>query len=236
MRILTDNIIANNTSISMTNRDPDYDIDNLYSNMLEEIVQSTGSTSTITVNYDSDQTVDSIFFGYHNLNSLVVNFRDVGDSLIDTYTFNFPEQMVRQYISTALTGIRKIEIIITAGTIVFLGNFSCGSYTQLYKVQTPINIDYNITGKFEQTHGGQFLNRLGRRLGNMDINLRKNTDEQHDAFFDAFDEVMLGKTFWLDRNEDLSTRQPMFGAFTQQPSTSENNEFIDITTSFSEGR
>lgn len=236
MRVLTENLISESTILSMTNPDADYPVSQLYSNMLEEIIQAASSSSTITATFDSDQIVNSLFFGYHNMTSITVNFRNVSDSLLDSVIINYPEQSVKYYLTTQLTTVRKIEIIISSGDIVFLGNFSCGVYTQLYNLEQPININYKITGKFEQTNGGQLLNRKGIRLANFNIILRKNTDEQHDTFFNAFDEVMLGKTFWLDRNEDISSRLPIFGAFDIEPSTNEYNQFIDISTSFLEGR
>ena len=236
MRILTENLISESTTLIMTNPDADFPVEQLYSNMLEEIVQAATSSSTITASFDSDQTLNCLFFGYHNITSITVNFRNISDSIIDTYTLDYPAQMVRYYLTSQITGVRKIEIIITSGAIVFLGNFSCGIYTQLYNVRQPININYKITSEFEQTNGGQSLNRTGIRLANFDINLGKNTDEEHDTFFEAFDKVMIGKTFWLDRNEDIATRLPKFGIFDAEPSTNENNQFIDIATSFLEAR
>lgn len=236
MRILTENLIAESTTLSMTNPDADFPITQLYSNMLEEIVQAATSSTTITATFDSDQTLNCLFFGYHNITSITINFKNISDSIINTYTLNYPSQMVRYYLPTQITGVRKIEIIILSGSVVFIGNFSCGIYTQLYNLRQPINIIYKITSEFEQTNGGQSLHRSGIRLANFAINLGKNTDEQHDTFFEAFDRVMLGKTFWLDRNEDLASRAPKFGIFDVEPSTNEDNQFIDIFTSFLEAR
>jgi hypothetical protein len=237
MRILTRNLLEEADTLIMTNPNADYPIEQIYSNMLEEIVLATDITTTITATYTSDQIVDCIFYGYLNFYSIVVILRDATDDVIEIVYQNWPEQRGKLYTTQQRINVRKIEIrLFNSGSNVFIGNVAIGAYTQLYNVRMPIHIGYKITGKFEQTNGGQLLNRKGIRLANFDIFLSKNTDKQHDTFFDSFDRVMLGKTFWLDRNEDVSSRLPIFGAFDTEPSTDENNQFIDIFASFLEGR
>jgi len=236
MRILTKNIIEDNSSIVMTNADANYPVEALYSNMLEEITQASAGSTLITVGFAADQSVDSIFLGYHNASSITVVLLDQVDVILHTEVFSFPLQRARKYI-TLLTNVRKIEITInsSAGNV-FIGGVMCGKYTQCNNISSPFNIDYLNTSVFEQTDGGQVLFREGLRLAAFNIVLNKNTDAQHDTFVAAYDQVLSGKTFWLDRNEDRELRLPMFGFFNGDLSTSEGNEFIDITTSFKEAR
>ena len=105
MRILTENLISENTTLAMTNPDADDPGSQLYSNMLEEIIQAATSSSLITATFDSDQTIDCLFFGYHNMTTITVNFKNVSDSIIATYTLNYPAQMVRYYLTSQITGV-----------------------------------------------------------------------------------------------------------------------------------
>lgn len=237
MRVLTRNLLEEADSLTMTNPNADYPIEQIYSNMLEERLQASDITTTITAIYTNDQIVDAVYFGYHNVSSFVVTLKDSGDSIIESIEQTYPSQRSKIYFSVQRTNVRKIEIILTnAATDVFVGGVTIGAYTQLYNIGKPINIRYKSTSAFEQTDGGQILHRTGRRFANFDILMNKVTEEQHDNFMTAYDYVLTGKTFWLDRHEDLITRLPIFGIFDTEIATSEHNEFIDISTSFLEGR
>ena len=219
----------------MTNADINFPVESLYSNYLEEIAQASGGATTITINFDTPQTMNSYFIGYHNLSNFIITLYDEFSAVLYTDTFTPDKQSIRKYITTVLN-VARIELTLAASSAVFLGSFSCGIFTQLYNIVVPFNIQYVNTSKFEQTDGGQVLHRVGRRLAAFDINLAKNTDEQAEAFEEAYDEVLSGKTFWLDRNEDLDSRQPMFVFFDGDLSTSDIDEFIDLTTSVREAK
>ena len=121
-------------------------------------------------------------------------------------------------------------------TYAYIGSISLGLYTQLYNIGSPINIEYVDNSNFVQTDGGQILYFTATRLKSFDVSLNKNEDEWIEALLVAYDYVHKGKTFWLDRNEDLSTRQPTFGIFASNINTIEGNEFIDASFSFLEAR
>lgn len=237
MRILTRNLLEEADTLTMTNPNADYPVEQIYSNILEEMVLATDITTTITATYTSDQIVDCIFYGYLNFYNIVIVLRDATNDIIETINQNWPEQRGRLYTTQQRTNVRKIEIILyNSGANVFIGSVSVGAYTQLYNVLKPTRTKYKTTSKFEQTYGGQVLNRKGRRFANFDILMSQISEEYHDIFITAYDYVLTGKTFWLDRHEDLITRFPIFGIFDTEIQTSEQNERYDITISFLEAR
>lgn len=235
MRLLTKNILEDNSSITMTNFDANYPVERVYSNMLEEYVKASAASTTITITFAVEQRVDAIFFGYHNANNITFVFKDEADVILSTNSFDFPEQKAREYID-AITTVRKIEVTLVSSSDVFIGNIAVGKYTQCYNVAKPFAISYSNTSKYEQTDGGQVLHRKGVRLASFDLILNKNTEEQYEEFAAAYDEALSGKTFWLDRNEDLQSRKPMFCFFDGDLGTIDNWEFIDINTSVREAR
>jgi len=129
-----------------------------------------------------------------------------------------------------------LKITITAAATVFIGGFSFGKYTQIYNVSKPFNITHKTSAAYVQTDGGQVLFRNGIRVKTFDIGMNKLSETEYDEFFTAYDYVLTGKTFWLDRNEEVLTRQPLFGIFSSEPETSDNYAKYDISVSFLEAR
>jgi len=234
MRIMTRNIIEENSSISMTNADPNHPVERLYSNMLTEYAAPSGAISLITIAFAEDKIANSIFFGYHNLTDVDIVFKNSIGGTIGTVNLNYPELNMKYYM-TELDTIRSIEITIETGeAIAFLGNFACGVYTQLGNVAKPRRVEYLDSTEFEQTTGGQSLYNLGTLVQSFNITLTKNTDTQLNAFIAAYMYVRKGKGYWLDRYEDIVLRSPAYGIFSSNFSTEEVNDLTNINFTFTE--
>ncbi|RLI54166.1 MAG: hypothetical protein DRP09_13775, partial [Candidatus Thorarchaeota archaeon] len=178
MRIMTKNIIEDNSTISMTNVYVNYPVENIYSNMLEEIAQSSSNSTVITINFTSDQSADSIFFGFHNASNITFVFKNSVGSTIGTETFVNPTVEDKLYF-TKLTTIRAIEVTMTTGeSTVFVGNISVGVYTQLYNIVLPMTVEHVDTSVFSQTNGAQFLYRTGVTVQSFNVDCDKITDAQ----------------------------------------------------------
>ena len=234
MRILVNNIIENNSSILMSNQDTNYPVENIYTNMLEEIAKSSSSSSTIVINFSEDQSIDSIFFGWHNANSVIFTFKNSSGSVLHTETFSTPKVYAKKYVAK-MTDVRSIEVSITSSDgNIFIGNISLGLYTQIYNVKAPISVSHIDTSKFEQSNGGQALYREGITLESFNVNCFKLTDDQVADFKTAFSYVHKGKTFWMDRNEDLDTMT--WGFFNKDFNTSRIDTLTSLSFSFMEAR
>jgi hypothetical protein len=234
MRILTRNVIEENSSISMTNSDVSYPVANVYSNMLEEIAQSAGNNTDITINFSTDKTIDSIFFGYHNASSAIFVFKNSTGTTLDTIPFSFPNTNAKQYIDE-LTTVRSIEVsLVTTETNLYIGNIACGKYTEIYHVMLPITVEHMDSSLYSQTSAGQFLTRQGFILQSFAVECHKLTDEELAEFQAAFLYVHKGKTFWMDRTED--TEHQLFGAFDSNYLTTRIDELSELKFTFKEGK
>jgi len=234
MRILTRNIIEENSSISMTNVDTSFPVENVYSNMLEEIMQASTNSTLITISFDEDVTVNAIFFGFHNASNATFVFKDSSGITLSTISFVTPQIYEKQYISK-LTTIRTIEITMnTTEAYLFIGNISCAEYTQLHNIRLPMTVEHIDTSMFSQTYGGQFLYRTGITLQSFNVDCDKITDAQLAEFEAAYAEVHKGKAWWMDRNEELDAQ--IFGAFDANYHTTRRNTLTDLSFSFKESR
>jgi len=234
MRIMTRNVIEENSSIVMTNIDPNYPIENVYSNMLEEIMQSSDSNTVITVAFDIDKIIDSIFFGYHNASNVTFVFKNSAGSTLGTEIFAFPQIYDKEYI-TKLSTVRSIEITMsTSEQYLFIGNIACGKYTQMYNVRVPMTVEHVDSSIFSQTNGGQFLYRTGITLQSFNVDCDKITDEQVAEFEAAYSYVHKGKTWWIDRTEDQDNQ--MLCAFDANYHTTRRSTLTDLSFSIKESR
>ncbi len=234
MRIMTRNVIEENTSITMTNEDVNYPIEALYSNILEEIVQASGNNTLFTISFDEDKIIDSIFFGFHNASNVTFVFKDSGGGILDTVVFTNPEVNAKEYI-TQLTIVRSIEVTLTTGeTYLLIGNISCGQYTQLHNIRLPMLVEHIDTSIFAQTNGAQFLYRTGITVQSFNVDCDKITDSWFDNFKDAYAYVHKGKTWWMDRTEEQDKQ--IFGAFDANYHSTRVNTLTDLSFSFKEGR
>ena len=235
MRIMTNNIIANNSSILMTQPNTSYPVSNIYNNMLEDTAQAASGTTTITIIFDTDQIVDTILFGYHNAATVIFVFKDSSDQVIHTETFSYPQLYTKKYINK-LTTVRKIEITLTTSeAYIFIGNIFCSNYVQMHNVRLPIDVEYTDTSVYEQTLGGQMLYREGITLQSFTVNCDKLTDAQIAEFKAAYDVVHQGKCWWMDRYEDL-VDEPIYGAFSTNYHTIRINTLTNLSFAFKEAR
>lgn len=234
MRIMTKNILEDNSTIVMTNVDVNYPIKNIYSNMLEEIAQASTSSTLITISFAVDKIVNAIFFGYHNASNATFVFKNSAGAILNTVIFSMPDVYTKQYISE-LTAVRSVEITLTTSEIyLFVGNISCGKYTQLYNVRVPMTIEHIDTSVFSQTNGGQFLYRTGITVQSFNVDCDNIEDEYVSEFKEAYANVHKGKIFWMDRNEDLNTQ--ILGAFDANYHTTRINTLTDLSFSFKEAK
>jgi hypothetical protein len=109
MRVLFDNLVIAST---LTTDEPngDYPVTNLAHPFLRRKYQSVAATATITVTFKDDATVDCLFYGWHNLTSIVMRLYDSGDVLKDTVTVSSPESGVGSKYFTAVPSIAGLGI------------------------------------------------------------------------------------------------------------------------------
>ena len=80
MRVLYENYLDNAT-LSATNENPAYPVENIIDFYLEKPFKSIGNSSVITCNLDTVKTINSVGYGYHDLDSMNIKFKDSLDFL-----------------------------------------------------------------------------------------------------------------------------------------------------------
>jgi len=236
VKILTHNILEDNSTIVMTNADANYPVENIYSNMLEELAQANASSTVITIDFTADQIVDCLFLGMHNASSIIAVFKNSAAATLGTVTLTLPTVFEKRYIDT-LTTVRSIEITLTAAVDeIFIGNFSCGEHTELHNVRQPMTVEHKDTSMFNQTLGGQTMYNTGITLQSFNVDLEKLTDTQVTAFKAAYAQVHKGKCFWLDRYNDIETEDAIYGIFDANFHTTRNRRLTDLSFSFTEAK
>lgn len=233
MRILGNNLLKDASSIVATNQHANYTTEALYSNLLEEVLYFTASTSTITVTFATDQVIDMICLGYHNISTATLVFKDSLAGVLDTVVLTTPTVNMKEYLLAELVDVRTVEISVTGSDTLFIGNISLGKYVQCYNVMKPMNISFYDTSENDVTDGGHVINYEGVLLKTFTIALGKVTEEQAEEFIELFASVKTGNTFWLDRHEDLE-EEPLFGCFSTPLEYSEIYDFSTMSIEFRE--
>jgi len=63
-------------------------VSNLDSPYLRKRYQASGTTDTITVTFSQDKTIDSLFWGYTNIKTMLVTFYNASDEIVQIVYFN----------------------------------------------------------------------------------------------------------------------------------------------------
>lgn len=202
MRVLFNNLVADAT-IYATNESANYPSADLGHPFIKRRFQSTATTSTITIELDADSSINSFFYAFHNLTAITVRLLDSLDATQKTVTITDINDIGIEYFTTE-TGIRKIEIDITASTFAFLGSFGCGVYYQMPDFLSGFTLGGEDNSIISSSPYGQTLNEQITPLRSEDYGFR-------DMTIDTKDEIQLNyKTygkgpFFIDLTEDDRT-------------------------------
>jgi len=87
MKILSNNIISE-ASISSLNENPLYPLTNLQDRYIRNSFEASDSSDTITLEWDSDQITNCVFWGNTNLSNMLVKFLDSEDNIVELVYFS----------------------------------------------------------------------------------------------------------------------------------------------------
>jgi hypothetical protein len=121
MKILFENVLENYSGIAATNQSLNFPVKNLVDFALHKRFQSSESSSVITVDFDSDQCFNCFFYGYHNLTSLNIVFKDWGGNTVKVLDIPETEDIGVKHFDQII-GIRKIEVAINKVTVLIGSN------------------------------------------------------------------------------------------------------------------
>jgi len=236
MRALFVNEIANASSLAMTNPNLQYPVTNIVHPFKARRAQAEAGETVITIVWDDFISVDSFFFGYHNIINFTLKLYDDEDTLLGSYSLAMPKQNDRYYLPAKLTTVVSVEITLQSVSNVFVGAIALGSTILIPNVTVPYTIIYEDTSAFETSDGGQAAQYTGLLLRAFDIVMSKINVVQRNALILEYAKLLKGKPFWLDRYENLSTaeEEPIYGIFVDDIEEVKENGLYTLTNRFRE--
>jgi len=217
MRISWNNLLKSATSLSATNTDLAYPVENLYHNYLELTFETTADNSIITAVFDDIYTINHIAYGYHNLNSMELRLYDVLDNLLDTITVTPIENGEGIfYFSTLIDNVKWIEIEVdTLDTYLYIGNLCVGEYLQMPDFVTMPEQAIQLSGQADQSGSGQVSGMKRRNLKNYSFRFMEVTDTKNTEIESYLTLMQNADTHYIDQCEsNHSYRAPFFGFIT----------------------
>lgn len=126
MRILFDNL-TNKSALSATDENLHYPVGNLKHPFIKKIFKSTANSSTVTVTFSADSSVDCCFLGFTNAASALLKLYSSTDVLLATENINTASS---GNVFTRVSGVKYCTIGLSSTAPVYIGNIGIGeSYT-----------------------------------------------------------------------------------------------------------
>lgn len=153
--IVSYNNVLNTSTLSATNENPNRPVSNLLQNYLQLPFQSTGVTSTITAVLDAEYTIDHVAYGYHNLSDMEIRLYNLVGGLIDTITPVIAANENIHYFTTAVPGVKTIEIDITSAGDAYIGKLFLGEYAEIPNFEQSPSMPFQNRDQVSKSTGGQ---------------------------------------------------------------------------------
>lgn len=246
MRILTDNTCIRST-LSSENESLNYPASNLIHDFLRLRWQATGGTANkITVTFTGTESMNCIYIGYTNADSIDVELFDAGAVSLfsDSYTLNSAYTSDCFYFDSVITpttynGVKTAEITVNlASGTMYVGGLALGVYFEF-----PISPTSN-TEKGWQDNSTSIESPFGQSLQNYVEPLDLSTysfdgysNTQVESVKSEFYPVGNGGKFWMDYNHlDHSFKHPNYVKLNSFSRPVFNSTNYDFTMEFQEAR
>ena len=161
MRVLSYNKLQNYLTISATNENANYPIENIFHYYLTKIFKTTADTTIIDIDFATDEIMDCFFFAYTNLgvgSTIVVQFFNAGAGLLLTLNLATTSYYVLKSFFTQLTTVRSVVITITnaiPATAFYVGTTWAGLSTLLPDVESHNKAGFSGALKGTKSTNGQ---------------------------------------------------------------------------------
>ena len=212
MKILFNNVFED-ASFLATNESLNYPVPNLAHPFLRKRFQSSSTSSLVTASFDSDQSMSCFFYGWHNLTSMDVVFKNSGGGTLHTINITDPEDIGVEMF-TQIDTVRSVELTITGASGVYLGGIGSGL---CYCMPDPLAVydagNQDNSDFIESPHGQTLqtyiepLRSLG--FGFRELIIKKEIDDKYKS-------VGVGKPLFFDLFEEDRTKEaPIYGKITK---------------------
>ncbi len=204
MRILFDNK-ANLSDIVITNQNQNinYPCENLLHDFLELDYRASDTEDQIDIKFNKPITADSIFFGFHNLRSIMFQLYDSRERVLLDRTVNKPQQNGAEFFDS-LTDVKKFKIIVSAKSgqvAALLGGIAIGD---AYTMPDPLNtwgFGFEDNSFKSSTPSGQILINQVKPLRTGEYAFRNVSLETTKEILKLY-QTYTGSHIWVDAFED----------------------------------
>jgi hypothetical protein len=235
MRILFNNLI---TLAAITANDESLNYPatpNIADTFLKRRFQSSSSTSTITILFSSDQDVNCIFYGLHNLTALTIRLKDLGGATLLTIPVSTIRDRGGEYFALT-SGVRSVELDLTGPDPVYLGGIGLGVYYQSPDFLASFSEDGSQGPVFDKSRDGQVSVDKLKPLRVYPFAFRDRTVEDKDEFLDLIDSHFPGP-LWFDLSEcDQDFLGIIYATILQYPGMAKNGRRYDNSLQLEEAR
>ena len=237
MMIQTENVLRTAT-LSMTNPTSTFPVANIVHPFMIKLAKGTIDISTISALWSGDQSMNSLFVGYHNLYSVTIRLYNSASALLATISKTSLELYDVVYFTETYTTVRSMEIDIVSSSEASLGSVSVGEAWKLPNMIAGYTTEHADTSTVEQSTKGQVTQYAGQRLRGFPIALNNISTAERKIFFDTYDFVLKGYPFWIDQYEDIlpSEYPPMYCYFTEDPTEVRHQDMFSVTTAVKEAK
>jgi len=214
MNIIADNKI-NTGTLTATNSNSNFPVNNLYSRFLRLPYKSTSTTPvTITMIFDMDYDIDCGVIGYHNLTSMKIILYDSLDIVLhDSGVIPmWPGYDGVYYTDSTIENVRKVEVLLLSTDSLFyeVGNIFITKKINLPCIKTP-SFDPGLGGSYDKSITGQITGTYSTKIRSFGVGL---TDISHDKKNELEDMALRHGNFipfWIDLYEENHEKyQPVF--------------------------
>lgn len=234
MRILFNNLIDDG-DISSTDESLNYPATNISHPFLKKRFQSTSTTSTITILFGSDQSINCLFYGEHNLTSLTIRLKDSGGVTLLTINVTGPTDRGREYFEQ-YDNVRSVELDLVGPDPVKLGGVGLGVYYQNLNFLSGYPQSGRITGRISKSPSGQTLVNRVKPLRTYSFTFRDREKDGKDEWLENIDNYAPGP-LWMDLTEcDIDFLEVIYASINGYPGAIRNGRRYDNALSIEEAR
>lgn len=245
MRILYPNLVTSDVTMTATNENASYPIENVYDVYLNKIYKASASTSTVVITWGADVTIDCLGFAYHNISEVVYTLKNSGGSTLETDTLTAASDEIYDgdiiYLSASYSTARSLTLEFTGTANPFyIGYIGAGEYIQMPNFAGGPRRDKNYASFSYTSLAGQHVGTKLAGLRSFQSNFNTIDQTDKNTVMDFLDDVMNVDTFMLDPYEaERTSFLPMYArmdTFTGPNQKPVSGVVYEINVTFREAR
>jgi hypothetical protein len=244
MRILYLNRLGTSGTLSATNEDANYPIEEVLDNTLTTLFKSTTTTAVITQAFAADFEISALAWGNTNATQIDIVMKNSGASTVFSqtltgseikYSGSFPGNIF--YPSSAVADVRTIILTCTGPDPLQFGGLYAGQYLQAPYFDVGPTLGSVSSASVQKSRYGVAYSVPGVSVDTFSADFSAVLIDDYDNINAFFRATQTDTPIWLDRWEDSTLFPPMFALVTNNIEWTKSREgimFDNLTLDFEE--